>query len=556
MTEVRSRLQALFPLLVVTLLGGCPEDTPPADDDTSAPADDDSTAADDDATTPDECDDHPGDVLCDGNIAIHCDPYGDVDHTDDCSEAAQHYCSPGYGCVLCEPGEVTCHDNDVIECFADGTGWTVLQACDEDAGWACQAGECVSLCDIETDAPSSYGCLFYAVDMDQNDVSEDAPFGVVVSNVEAGFSSAVTVEARDAGVWYPVLTSTVAPLTSELFTLPRREIDDSGINEGGAYRITTSVPVVAYQFNPIFGSGWYLTDASLLLPVEAWGTEYRIPGWMEQPEGDRPQHSSLDVVAMVDGTVVTVTPACETLSGPGVAVASPTAPVQVVLDEGDVLQLGSAAEGLSLAGSHVVTDASTPVAVFAGHECAYIPGDGYCCCDHLEEQILGMHTWGQEYLAARIPPRATTPEYAVWQFVAGNGAVTLTFDAHADVIGLPASSSLGAGEVASYLVSGTPADPGDFAVTGDAPFLLTQYMVCADVATEDAVGDPSMVQAIPAEQWLSEYVVLVPPTWEQDHLLLTRVQGTTVEVDGQDVDAWPAGSRPRPSAAAGTRPCG
>ncbi|MBI4705480.1 MAG: IgGFc-binding protein [Deltaproteobacteria bacterium] len=55
------------------------------------------------------------------------------------------------------------------------------------------------------------------------------------------------------------------------------------------------------------------------------------------------------------------------------------------------------------------------------------------------------------------------------------------------------------------------------------------------VAPSGKDGDPSMVQAVPAEQFLSQYVVLVPSTWVNDYLVLIREQGATVSIDGNPV---------------------
>jgi hypothetical protein len=44
---------------------------------------------------------------------------------------------------------------------------------------------------------------------------------------------------------------------------------------------------------------------------------------------------------------------------------------------------------------------------------------------------------------------------------------------------------------------------------------------------------------VPVEQYLDNYVVLVPTSWQNDYLTLTRAPGTTIIVDGTDVDTWP-----------------
>ena len=76
-----------------------------------------------------------------------------------------------------------------------------------------------------------------------------------------------------------VIEGTVSPFNLLVFPLPAREVDGSPpgeFNTGtgtaltrNAYRITSTVPVVAYQFNPLENVNVFSNDASLLKPVEA-----------------------------------------------------------------------------------------------------------------------------------------------------------------------------------------------------------------------------------------------------------------------------------------------
>jgi hypothetical protein len=93
---------------------------------------------------------------------------------------------------------------------------------------------------------------------------------------------------------------------------------------------------------------------------------------------------------------------------------------------------------------------------------------------------------------------------------------------------------LNAREIVEYEVGGPAGNPGDFLVTADKPVLVVQYMEGIHVLGSDD-GDPSMVQAVPVEQYLDQYVVLVPTTWINDYLVLTRQTGATVQVDGNAV---------------------
>jgi hypothetical protein len=52
------------------------------------------------------------------------------------------------------------------------------------------------------------------------------------------------------------------------------------------------------------------------------------------------------------------------------------------------------------------------------------------------------------------------------------------------------------------------------------------------VQANSTQGDPDMVQAVPTEQFLASYTVLVPGTWINDYVVITRKQGTIVLLDG------------------------
>jgi len=111
-------------------------------------------------------------------------------------------------------------------------------------------------------------------------------------------------------------------------------------------------------------------------------------------------------------------------------------------------------------------------------------------------------------------------------------------DRVADITGLADNLVLNKGEEEIMTVSGTADNPGDFLVSADKPILVVQYMVGAFMVQQGGSdGDPSMVQAVPVEQFLDHYVVLIPDTWENNYLVLTRSHGQMVSVDGTPVDS-------------------
>ncbi len=522
--------------LLSLVVPGCVPDKPQeADDDTSGDDDagDDDTSGDDDSEPTDICDDFPGDIVCDGDTAVTCDGGGDIAFTEDCDVGAGFTCWQYLGCVQCYPSTQWCDGNDVLECSADGQSSSVVETCNAAAGEVCQGGECVSLCDLAEDQASSIGCKFYGVDMEQNHDNPTEPFAVVVSNVDETLIAHMVVETKSAGTWTLFHQADIAPQDLAVVEFPGAEIVGTGMVPGYAYRVTSNIPVIAYQFNPLNGTSSYTTDASLMLPASAFDTIYRVPAW-----GSQYGNSSINVVAEVDGTQVTITPTVATTAGGSIPAGQPgQAMPPVTLAEGDVLQI-SAPTNTSLDGSLI--EATERVGVFAGNQCANIP-TSCTACDHVEEQIFGLQTWGTEYVASQLPSRTNPPEYAIWHVMAGESATTLTFQADAMVTGVPTQPvTLTPGQSIELQVQGSGTMLGDFYVTGTEAFLVTQYMIGASCA--GSTGDPCMVQAVPIEQFLDAYVVLVPSSWVTDKMTIIREPGTTVTLDGVDVDSWPAWS--------------
>ncbi len=402
---------------------------------------------------------------------------------------------------------------------------------------------CMTECERAAVDRSSVGCVYYAVDTNPIHSWIPGDFAVAVSNVDPDRSANAVVEVKEAGVWTPVAggTFTVGPLALQTLVLPHRYIDGSAISAGGAYRVTSDLPVIAYQFNPLDGSSSYLSDASLLLPASAFDSYYIVPAWPYGPadnSSDSGHPAHVQIVAS-QATDVTVTTPIATQAGTAVPPLTPRAPQTFHLEEGDFLQLTVQNFGESLSGTYV--QASAPVAVFSSNDCANVPATGSaCCCEHLEEQIFGLQTWGTTYVASEGPMR-TSSEPAIWQIMAQEEGTTVTFSAPAGVAGLPPSVTLGASEEIQLEVRGGGATGGDFLVESSAPILVNQYSVGAFYAGSGDAGDPDMVQAIPVEQYLDSYVILVPGTWINDYLILVRDTGSPVWVDGAEPTApWEA----------------
>ncbi|HEX6767641.1 MAG TPA: hypothetical protein VF103_19210, partial [Polyangiaceae bacterium] len=191
--------------------------------------------------------------------------------------------------MVCVPSSPGCDDATVLHCLPDGSGYERGETCDTEAGEACRDGACPNLCDVAAEHRSNVGCEYWAVDLDNAKVTDALnaaaqQFAVVVSNVQPDSVAEVTIEQDDTSPGDPndprvVARATIPPRSLRIFRLGPREVDGSPpgeFNTGthtaltrAAYRIRSTFPVVAYQFNPLANVGVFSNDASLLRPVEA-----------------------------------------------------------------------------------------------------------------------------------------------------------------------------------------------------------------------------------------------------------------------------------------------
>ena len=388
---------------------------------------------------------------------------------------------------------------------------------------------------------SSMGCEFFAVELDN--FGSSGSFAIATANVQTDTVADVLVEIYDGAAWTPVVPAQqVAPMDAFVFVVGGAEIVGSGIGAHAAYRVTSSVPIAAYQFNSY--SAIATSDASLLLPTSAWDTLHRVAS-LERVDNDPFVWTSyFAVITATPNTALEIVTTDAWLAGPGVPAALAGDTVMLQADVADVVQVAVSTNGTHDPTGTRIDSGDVPVAVFGGTSCSIILDQGtFGACDHLEEQLPGVRLWGQTFVAARAPVRSLSPtaEASLWQIVASEDGTTVAFEADAAVTGVPAGPlALDAGEQARFLVSGPTATPGDFVVQADKPILVLNYTLSGDELFDefgnDSPGDPAMLILPPVEQYLPRYVVLVPSGWDTDVMTIVRLAGVEVRLDEQPLD--------------------
>jgi hypothetical protein len=474
--------------------------------------------------------------------------------------------------VICVPGERTCNGVEVIvECSPEGTRFNVVERCDGDrTGRQCDRGSCVPLCTLNEKTKTNVGCDYWAADLDNAFVpggdgflnAARAPFAVVVSNPHPTFTAQVVVHNNEEAVD----DTLVPPLGLHVFNLPHRDIDQTSITPR-AYRVRSSIPIVAYQFNPLENEEVFSNDASLLLPSHVVGDEYYV---MTREQSFDRLRGFLTVIGIgEEPTQVSVTVTARTQPGVGgIPAMVPGDTFETVLNQFDVLNIETSAPGADLTGSKIT--ASQSVVVFGGSEAANVPNTNHCvdvdpvdglgqceadrdvpcrnnydcndarlntcCADHLEQQLFPIKTWGRRYVASKSYDRGEENDY--WRIIASEDDTKIETVPPQTVI-----PTLNAGQWFEFpsrehfeIISDKPIMVGQFLASEHAPNPNTRdRLEPGDAGT----GDPAFILAVPVEQYRGDFVFLAPDKYAFDYATIVAPVGADVQFDDVAlVDGW------------------
>ncbi|MBK8996147.1 MAG: IgGFc-binding protein [Myxococcales bacterium] len=414
----------------------------------------------------------------------------------------------------------------------------------------------------EAAAQKSYvGCDFWPT-VTANSVWPIFDYTVVVANTQ-DVAAEVAIERGGK----PVASGTVPPNGLSKLHLPWvDELKGPSVNEcgnlndtlkasvraaGGAYHLTSSVPVTVYQFNALEykgeggppGKDWsscpahkcpgglngclsYSNDASLLLPTTALTGNYRIPGMKGWVFGNVPAYFS--VTGTEDGTTVKlkVSKNGAIAAGGGLAAHGAGSTLEFSLGRGEVVQvMGTPSTDLS--GS--LLQASAPVQVVTGMACVYLP-QNQKACDHIEESVFPVETWGTRYFVT-VPtgPNGDAPGHIVRLY--GNVDGTALSYSPSKPKGAP--DSLNAGDVVDLDITTT-----SFEVSGSHELAVASFQLGATVVDPVTVydqqkGDPAQSFMTAVAQYRKKYVFLAPDDYAVSYVDIVHPAGTGMTLDGQ-----------------------
>jgi len=486
--------------------------------------------------------------------------------------------NPGGYCASCTPASKRCGSEDKVEqCSQFGDGWVELEDCNgAETGRVCYQGACLRLCELNEKLNIYMGCDFWGVDLDNAFVSGgrsgfyDAAgeqYAIVVSNTHHRFPAEVKIYTDEGEVTKdshgePLPSGDLLPGELRIFNLPRRDAEGT-LLKPLAYRVVSSIPIAAYQFNPLENVNVFSNDASLLLPSNVAGRYYLV---MTREQSFDELRGFLTVVAIRDGeTKVTVDFTAPTLAGKNHNTGDPIphypagSSASFTLKQYDVLNIETNEIGADLTGSIIL--ASKDVVVFGGSEAANAPNtnkcntkmgvcewDGEstcsnnydctlkklntCCADHLEMQLFPIKSWGLKYLASRSFPRGK--EKDVYRIIAAeNGTLVTTVP---PVVNVPI---LNKGEWIDF------ESDQNFEIVAKKPIMVGQFLAAQDAPNPNifgaeegdaGIGDPAFLLLVPNEQFRQDYVFLAPNKYELDYVTIVVPDKTKVWFDCPEID--------------------
>ncbi len=511
------------------------------------------------------------------------------------------YCSEMLGCVECGPGQVFCKNGNVWKCDDNGNPDQELEACT--GVNTCSGGVCVNACADAENNHSYIGCEYWAVDLDNaievwggydgscaqgasatlnvcytmigggiylgmcdpeapqcpggttciSDTvcasdAQHGPFAVVVSNPQATPVNVVVTGPGGEVLNRVVAAGAVVPiLMQDANAIPDQSVDGTGKFKK-AYKLTSDLPIVAYQFNPLDNVNVFSNDASLLIPRTTFDTDYYAMSWqtLNRRPNDHAYYGYLTIVAWEDGTQITVTPTTTVIASASQSSLARGQPANFTLNAFEVLQLQARPANTSgdtgdLTGTHIVSPNSKTFGVFGGHEAAqfgepppspdtqYPNGPGFA--DHLEEMLFPSSTWGVAFAIARSKPRLNEADYVRILAQKADTQVTFTPAVFATVAGN--CGALGPGQFCDVKIM------GDTEITSTQPILVGHFLESSMWYAQSpsgrisviGTGDPSMSIAVPTEQFRKDYAILVPSQYAENYISIAAAATGGVTLD-------------------------
>ncbi len=291
------------------------------------------------------------------------------------------------------------------------------------------------------------------------------------------------------------------PLPEEAQVLSSEQVEPLGVS------IISDNPITVYGLNRRFQT----TDSFLCFPLEVLGKEYRAMAYYVS-DGLMSQFA---IVATENNTEVSILPSVHTTKNQANQLYS------VKLNKGEVYQVvarNDPSNKCDLSGT--IIKSNKKIAVFSGHQCAYVP-QKILACNHLIEQMPPVPSWGKHFYIGKLQGRS----FYTYRVLA-NETETRIFEDDKFI------KTLKNGEFYENISN------RNIQITADKPVLVAQYS--QGFRNSDSIGDPMMIMVSPTQQFLKHYRFATPVNGQWRHYINVVSPSNsvgTILLNGKPVDS-------------------
>lgn len=337
--------------------------------------------------------------------------------------------------------------------------------------------------------------------------NEPRRFLVEVFNPAATLSAKVTVTALGK-----VYEKTVQPGQGESFQLPDEVEMKGSAKTQQTVQVESDQDILVYSLNYKI----YSTGASMIYPVEQWGTEYyiftpktpksrkTIPNAYKEFAITNYENKNSVEIHLTTGVKFQGQdyPKGSTL----VIDLEPFESVQIQTEEENEQQLYNPNVG-DLTGSKII--AKQPVAVFTGHSCTWL----YTGCDHVYEQLLPVSSWGTEFIIAPIAYQKPTGKYdSIYVQASQNTLVKVSGQD-----GTTSQKEMKAGETYELRIKW----PDSLYITSDKGVQVL-YEFNGGITEGGILNDPFLMNILPTDQFSTSYTLVSQSDFTNEAVVVVR----------------------------------
>ena len=279
-------------------------------------------------------------------------------------------------------------------------------------------------------------------------------------------------------------------------------LDEFDVVQSEGIHVTASQPVSVYGFD------YYSTASTAFTayPTPMLGTNYCVMARASSMFGN-PYHSQFAIVGTVANTTVTITPSTTANLAGSVWTNS------FILNQGNTYQINSSNIEGDVTGTWITSD--KPIAVFAGADLAFVPGQSTQAGNPLNQEQLPVEQWGTNVVAMSFAGRTNGDTYRVLAAYS-NTVITVT-GVVVTVMGWEWPVTVTKTNE-TVTVTNQAGQSFDIIVDGPVQFQSTKPIQVAQFANGAAFdhpdtreGDPCEILLPPTGRYLATSIVATPP---------------------------------------------